>query len=130
MVYAEASFPNNSDDSTQIGYIVPVGDASDRAIVVHCCSSKIKRDVHSVMGGALYVMENAFDNAYMFRVDHASTFNRLLLILLLTDYFPLYNLLLRHSWVATEKRLVIYISTIRQACEQEDIWDLVSLEGR
>lgn len=49
-VYADSSFANNEDLSTQLGYLVLLCDARKRCNVLHYSSHKSRRTVRSVMG--------------------------------------------------------------------------------
>lgn len=62
-MFSDAPFANNTDSSTQLGYVVFYVDATNTAHCVQHSSLKINRVVHSVLGGELLAMDDAIDYA-------------------------------------------------------------------
>ena len=61
LVFTDASFANNKDLSSQIGYVIILTDAIKRANIVHWSSVKCKRVTRSVLASELYSMAHGFD---------------------------------------------------------------------
>ena len=61
LVFTDASFANNKDLSSQIGYVIILTDAIKRANIVHWSSVKCKRVTRSVLASELYGMAHGFD---------------------------------------------------------------------
>jgi hypothetical protein len=61
LVFTDASFANNKDLSSQIGYVIVLADATKKANIVHWSSVKCKRVTRSVLASELYGMAYSFD---------------------------------------------------------------------
>jgi hypothetical protein len=61
LVFTDASFANNKDFSSQIGYILVLADITNKANIVHWSSIKCKRITRSVLASKLYIMAHGFD---------------------------------------------------------------------
>jgi len=62
-VFIDASFTNNKDLSLQIGYVLVLSDASNKANIIHWSSIKCKRVTRSVLASELYGIAHGFDIA-------------------------------------------------------------------
>lgn len=119
-VYADSSFANNHDNSTQIGYIVLLCDNTGRAHVLSFASRKCKRVVRSVMAGEVYAFSTAFDEAFVLRYDLEQLYCRHVPLSLFTDSKQLFDVMTKASH-PTEKRLMIDIAAARQAYNRHEI---------
>ena len=63
LVFTDASFANNKDLSSQIGYVIVLADATKKANIVHWSSIKCKRVTRSVLASKLYGMAYGFNIA-------------------------------------------------------------------
>ena len=61
LVFTDASFANNEDLSSQIGYIIVLTDATKKANIVNWSSVKCKRVTQSVLASELYGVAHGFD---------------------------------------------------------------------
>ena len=61
IVFTDASFANNVDLSSQIGYVIALADMENNANILHWSSTKCKRVTRSVLASELYGMVNGFD---------------------------------------------------------------------
>ena len=61
IVFTDASFANNADLSSQIGYVIALADTENNAYILHWSSTKCKRVTRSVLASELYGMVNGFD---------------------------------------------------------------------
>ncbi|RAL61913.1 hypothetical protein DID88_002402 [Monilinia fructigena] len=61
VVFADASFANNKDYSSQIGYVIIMMDKHNNANIIHWSSIKCKRVTRSVLASELYGLVQGFD---------------------------------------------------------------------
>jgi hypothetical protein len=61
LAFTDASFANNKDLSSQIGYVLMLLDRSNKANIIHWSSIKCKRVTRSVLASELYRMIYRFD---------------------------------------------------------------------
>ena len=64
-VCMDASFEKNDDLSSQLGFIVLICDASNRAHILDYSSRKSKRVVRFILGDQIYALAEGFDRAFM-----------------------------------------------------------------
>jgi len=128
LVFTDASFANNKDLSSQIGYVLVLSDASNKANIVHWSSVKCKRVTRSVLASELYGMAHGFDISVAIKstVDKVLQIN--LPIVLCTDSKSLYDCLVRLGTTA-EKRLMVDVMCLRQAYEQRQIAEVEWIDG-
>lgn len=97
----------NLNLSSQIGYVICLADASDKANIIHWSSIKCKRVTRSVLASELYAMAHGFDTGAVIK----STVEKILRIPLLpmimcTDSKSLYDCLVKVG-STQEKRLMV-----------------------
>jgi hypothetical protein len=63
-VYSDASYANNADDSSQLGYIIFLTDATGRCQPIFWSYHKSRRVTRSVLGSETMALADAFDTAY------------------------------------------------------------------
>jgi len=128
LVFTDASFANNKDLSSQIGYVIILTDATKRANIVHWSSVKCKRVTRSVLASELYGMAHGFDIGVAIK----ATVDRILQIdlplILVTDSKSLYDCLVRLG-TTQEKRLMIDVMCLRQAYERRQITEVKWIDG-
>jgi hypothetical protein len=128
VAFTDASFANNKDLSSQIGYVIILTDATKRANIVHWSSTKCKRVTRSVLASELYGMAHGFDIAVAIK----STVDKILQInmplVLATDSKSLYDCLVRLG-TTQEKRLMIDVMCLRQAYERRQITEVKWIDG-
>ena len=61
VVFTDASFANNRDLSSQIGFVICIADSTGKANIIHWSSIKCKRVTRSVLAAELYGMAHGFD---------------------------------------------------------------------
>jgi len=91
LVFMDTSFANNKDLSLQIGYVLVLVDASNKANIIHWSLIKCKRVIKSVLASELYSMAHGFNigTAIKSTLDKVLQVN--LLLILCTDLKSLYN---------------------------------------
>jgi hypothetical protein len=128
LVFTDASFANNKDLSSQIGYVLVLADANRRANILHWSSTKCKRVTRSVLASELYGMAHGFDIS----ASAKSTIDRALEIdlplVLCTDSKSLYECLVKLG-TTQEKRLMIDVMCLRQAYERREIAEVKWIKG-
>jgi hypothetical protein len=128
--FVDASFANNKDSSSQIGYIIVLADAQNNANILHWSSTKCKRITRSVLASEMYGMANGFDAAAAIK----STLTQLLHLLeplplvLCTDSKSLYECLVKLG-TTREKRLMIDLMCLRQSYERQEITEVRWING-
>jgi hypothetical protein len=128
LVFTDASFANNRDLSSQIGYVIVLADATKKANIVYWSSIKCKRVTRSVLASELYGMAHGFDIAVAIKstVDKVLQIN--LPLVLCTDSKSLYDCLVRLG-TTQEKRLMIDVMCLRQAYERRQITEVKWIDG-
>ena len=61
LVFTDASFVNNKDLSSQIGFVIILTDRNQFANVLHWSLIKCKRVTRSVLASELYALAHGFD---------------------------------------------------------------------
>ena len=128
LVFTDASFANNKDLSSQIGYVIALADTTNSANIVHWSSIKCKRVTRSVLASELYGMVHGFDISIAIK----STIDKALMVnvplVLCTDSKSLYDCLVRLG-TTQEKRLMIDVMCLRQAYERRHISEIKWING-
>jgi len=128
LAFTDASFANNKDLSSQIGYVLVLADATNKANIIHWSSTKCKRVTRSVLASELYGMAHGFDigAAIKSTVDRILDIN--LPLVMCTDSKSLYDCLVRLG-TTQEKRLMIDVMCLRQAYERREITEVKWIDG-
>ena len=61
LVFINASFANNKDLSSQIGFVIILTDRNQSANILHWSSIKCKRVTRSILASKLYRLAYSFD---------------------------------------------------------------------
>jgi hypothetical protein len=140
-VFVDGSFANNKDLSSQIGFIIVLGNerANEQGNsftmsgnILHWQSVKCKRVTRSVLASEIYGMVNGFDAAWVLKHTLATITQRLNLpaikLVLCTDSYSLYQCLVQLG-TTTEKRLMIDLMALRQSYEEREIDEIRWIAG-
>ena len=128
LTFTDASFANNKDLSSQIGYVVVLADAEGKANILHWSSIKCKRVTRSVLASELYAMAHSFDIGASVKSTIEKIMDINLPLVLCTDSKSLYDCLVRLG-TTQEKRLMIDIMCLRQAYEQREVTEVKWIKG-
>jgi hypothetical protein len=128
VAFTDASFANNKDLSSQIGYVIVLTDATKRANIVHWSSVKCKRVTRSVLASELYGMAHGFDIAAAIKSTVDKILQTNIPLILATDSKSLYDCLVRLG-TTQEKRLMIDVMCLRQAYERRQITEIKWIDG-
>jgi hypothetical protein len=128
LAFTDASFANNRDLSSQIGYILVLADGAGHANILHWSSIKCKRVTRSVLASELYAMVHGFDigASIKFTIERALKIS--LPLVLCTDSKSLYDCLVKLG-TTQEKRLMIDVMCLRQAYERREIAEVKWIQG-
>jgi hypothetical protein len=122
-VYADSSFANNEDLTSQLGYLVLLTDKNDRCNIIHYSSHKSRRVTRSVLGGEVHAFADAFDYAIVLKRDLEAMLSQEIPLTMLTDSKSLFDVITKSS-TTTERRLMIDISAVRNAYDVGEIQDV------
>jgi hypothetical protein len=128
LVFTDASFANNKDLSSQIGYVVVLADNTNSANILHWSSLKCKRVTRSVLASELYAMVQGFDIGASIKTTIEKALGIDLPLIVCTDSKSLYDCLVRLGTTA-EKRLMIDVMCLRQAYERREIAEVKWING-
>jgi hypothetical protein len=119
-VYSDASYANNPDGSSQIGYIIFLCDTTGACQPLFWSSKKSKRVTRSVLGSETMALADAFDMAFSIRHDLQNITQLQIPINILTDSLSLFDVLTK-STTTSEKRLMIDLTAAKQAYKRREI---------
>jgi len=139
-VFVDGSFANNQDMTSQIGYILVLGNEAQGEAeftltgnTIHWSSTKCKRVTRSVLASEIYGMVSGFDIGYVIANTLATITKRLNLpripLILCTDSFSLYQCIVQLG-TTTEKRLMIDIIALRQSYENREVDEIRWIHGQ
>lgn len=128
IVFTDASFANNKDLSSQIGYILVLADSSNNANILHWSSIKCKRVTRSVLASELYGMVHGFDMGASIKATIEVILQIKLPLIICTDSRSLYDCLVKLG-TTQEKRLMIDVMCLRQAYERREIAEVKWIDG-
>lgn len=128
LVFADASFANNKDLSSQIGYVLVLADATGSANIIHWSSIKCKRVTRSVLASELYALAHAFDIGAAVKASLDNILGTLVPLILCTDSKSLYDCLVKLG-TTQEKRLMIDVMCLRQAYERREVAEVKWIDG-
>ena len=119
VTFDDASFSNNADGSTQLGYLILLADKTGNANVLQFASYKAKRVVRSVLSGETIAFADAFDSSFTLRHDLQNIIGKEIRLTMLADSLSLFRVIVNSS-VTTEKRLMIDIRAARESNEKSE----------
>lgn len=128
VVFADASFANNKDYSSQIGYVIVMMDKHNNANTIHWSSIKCKRITRSVLASELYGLVQGFDIGAAITATVGAILNQETPLTICTDSKSLYDLLTKLG-TTSEKRLMIDIMALRQSYERREIVEVIWIDG-
>ena len=120
IVFIDASFANNRDLSSQIGYVLVLVDGTGYTNIIYWSSTKYKRVTRSVLASELYSIAYGFDMGTLVKSIIDRVLEMELLLVVCTDSKSLYECLVKLG-TTREKRLMIDVMCLRQAYERREI---------
>lgn len=154
-IFADASFANNRDLSSQIGFLIvlaeeeagpqdslgttahqPRDSSQSFALtgnILHWTSMKCKRVTRSVLASEIYGLVAGYDAGFVIASVLTTINSRLRLppppVVVCTDSYSLYECLVKMG-STTEKRLMIDLLALRQSYERREIDEVRWIDGR
>ena len=134
-MFVDGSFANNSDLSSQLGFIILLANENIdedhkftvRGNIIHYTSVKSKRVTRSVLASEIYGMVAGVDMAYAISTTLRMITSQLNLptipTIVCTDSYSLYECLVKVG-TAEEKRLVIDIMALRESYERRGLYEI------
>jgi hypothetical protein len=122
-VYCDASFTNNEDMSSQMGYIVFLTDGKHRCAPMTYKSVKCKRVTRSVLAAEAIAFAEEFDQGYTLKHDLQELLGRNLPLTIFTDSKTLLDVITKASYTR-EKRILIDLASVREGYRRFDIDDI------
>jgi hypothetical protein len=143
-VFVDGSFANNKDLSSQLGYVMILGNETPGSLsygdnsftlkgnLLHASSTKSKRVTRSVLASEIYGMVSGVDiaiavNSTIKKITKQMGFPATQIIVC-TDSFSLYECLVKLG-TTKEKRLMIDIMALRQSYERREIAEIRWING-
>lgn len=139
-VFVDGSFANNSDMSSQLGFIIVVANETSteeykftiNGNVIHYTSVKSKRVTRSVLASEIYGMVAGVDMAYALSTTLKMITDQLDLpampTIVCTDSYSLYECLVKLG-TTKEKRLMIDIMALRESYERRELYEIRWING-
>ena len=142
-IFVDGSFANNRDLSSQIGYVIVLGNEKApnpteniitlRGNIIHWSSTKCKRVTRSVLASEIHGMSSGVDIGYALN----ETLNQIMTqlgrppipLIVCTDSFSLYECIVKLG-TTKEKRLMIDIMALRQMYEKRELVEVRWISGR
>ena len=121
--FADASFANNHDLSTQLGHICFLSDCYGRSVPITFNSGKSKRVVRSAMAGEVIAFSDLFDIATTLASELGEIYSRRISVQLLTDCKALFDVISKGSRTS-EKRTMLDIAVAREGFRNKFISDI------
>ena len=138
-VFVDGSFANNHDLSSQIGYIITIGNEDEAngsftwsGNVIGYSSTKCKRVTRAILASELYSMVAGVDMAISLSTTYTLICRQLGIenfpVVVCTDSFSLYECLVKLG-TTKERRLMIDIMALRQSYERRELVEIRWIEG-
>ena len=126
--YSDASFAGNSDHSSQLGMVIVLKDNKGRASFVHYGSWKCRRVTRSILAAEVHAFAACLDYCITLAHDLKQMLGRDLKVALMTDSKSLFDTVTKLT-ATLEKRLLINISSIREAFQKGDIFNIAHISS-
>ncbi|KAA8490395.1 Transposon Ty4-J Gag-Pol polyprotein [Porphyridium purpureum] len=127
-VFADASYASNDDGSSQLGYVIFLGDQSSRVHLLHYASHKARQVCHSVLSAELLALCLAYDMAEALQVELMRT-GMDAPIELATDSKQIFDAASR-STILAEKRLMVRMMLLREGLSTLRIRQILHVPGK
>ncbi len=139
-VFVDGSFANNKDLSSQLGFVIILGNetrgeqtANISGNIIHWASVKSKRVTRSVLASEVYGMVAGADIAHAIQSTLTMIMAQLEIpppeVIICTDSYSLYECLVKLG-TTKEKRLMIDIMGLRQSYERREFTEIRWVDGR
>lgn len=125
IAFVDASFANNKDYSSQIGYVIALADAKGNANIIHWSSTKCKRITRTVLA-----LAHGFDVVATIKATATQVLRLMetLSLVICTDSKSLYDCLVKLG-STQEKRSIIDTMALCEAFERKEINEVKWISG-
>ena len=123
VIFTDASFANNYDLSSQVGFVITLVDSDNKANIIHWSSIKCKRITRSVLASELYAKVHGFDVGAVLKSTMECVLAQSVPMIFCTDSKSLYDCLVKLG-TTQEKRLMVDIMCLRQSYERREIMEI------
>lgn len=138
--WVDGSFANNKDLTSQIGFVITLGNETFGenkftfcGNIIHWSSTKCKRVTRAVLASELYAMTNGIDIAIPLCMTVNQIMDQLALpmvpLIVCTDSRSLYECLVKLG-TTKEKRLMIDVMAIRESYERKELAEIRWINGK
>lgn len=118
---SDASFANNKDLTSQLGFLVFLADGNDSVIPLCFKSYKARRVTRSVLAAELIAFADLFDQSFTLAAEMEKLLpSKKIPVTLLTDSKSLFDILTKGSRTS-EKRLMLDVAAAREGYKRSDI---------
>ena len=128
-MFTDASFANNQDFSSQIGFVIVLADDSSKANIIYWSFIKCKRITRSVLALKLYAMAYSFNMGAAIKATLKKILQQLTPLVLCIDLKSLYECLVKLG-TTHEKRLIIDLMCLRQSYKRREIAEVRWIDGK
>ena len=130
MVFIDASFANNRDLLSQIGFIIIFMDYNQDVNILYQSLIKYKRVTRSVLASKLYILAYSFNIAAVIKLTIQKVLQlEQLPLVLYTNLKSLYNCLVKLG-IIQEKRLIVDLIYLYQAYKRYKIIEVKQISSR
>ena len=121
--FSDSSFANNEDLSSQLGYIIFLGDQHDNVVPICFKSYKARRLTRSAMSGEVIAFSDLFDAAVTLSQKLRLLLHKDVPVQLLTDSKSLFDVVSKGSRTS-ERRMMLDIAAAREGFRNKVISDI------
>lgn len=129
MAFSDASFLSNTDNTSQLCYIIETIDSSGKSNIIHYSSVKSLLVTLSVLAEELFFVTNSFDTFSTFKVTFEELYSCKVVILLFTASKRLFGLLIC-IMSPTDKRSLIDIQGLRETYEVREVVEILWIPSK
>lgn len=127
--FSDASFGSNRDLSSQLGYVVFLGDDSSNVVPIIFKSYKARRVTKSPMSAEVIAFADMFDAAVALKTELQWILGRTIPVQLFTDSLCLFKIISKGSRTS-EKRTMIDVAAAREGFRDMHISDIGFVRGK
>ena len=121
--FADSSFANNADLSTQLGHVCFIGDDKGSVVPISFKSYKSRRVTRSAIAGEVISFSDLFDVAAVLSAELEGMLGYKVPVQLLTDSMSLFDVISKGSRTS-EKRMMLDIAAAREGFREKIISDI------
>lgn len=121
--FSDASFANNHNPSTHLGYIIFLVDSSYKVVPLVLKSYKARRKKKSAFSGLVIAFSDMLDYSIAFSEDITNTVNKRIPVQIISDSKFLFDMICKGPRTS-EKRVMIDIAATREGLRDKTVSDI------